>query len=129
MKWQSCLDPAADELVEVSASHCGMGVNAQAFLAVADALHALPRRATRCSRTICRARRSASGSRDVNGGIEGRVRGADGGSARPDAGSSCRGNVSATHTVHHTPCHATRGSRGELPNPPLTQPPLTFAGR
>jgi len=38
VRWRSCLDPAADELVEVSASHCGMGVNAQAFLAVADAL-------------------------------------------------------------------------------------------
>ena len=37
--WKSCLDPAADELVEVSTSHCGMGVNAQAFLAVANALH------------------------------------------------------------------------------------------
>ena len=39
VQWKSCLDPAADELVEVSASHCGMGVNAQAFLAVANALH------------------------------------------------------------------------------------------
>jgi triacylglycerol lipase len=38
VQWRSCLDPAADELVEVSASHCGMGVNAQAFLAVAEAL-------------------------------------------------------------------------------------------
>ena len=38
VQWKSCLDPAADELVEVSASHCGMGVNAQAFLAVANAL-------------------------------------------------------------------------------------------
>lgn len=37
--WKSCLDPDADELVEVSTSHCGMGVNAQAFLAVAKALH------------------------------------------------------------------------------------------
>jgi triacylglycerol lipase len=36
--WRSCLDPEADECVEVSASHCGMGVNAQAFLAVANAL-------------------------------------------------------------------------------------------
>jgi triacylglycerol lipase len=36
--WRSCLDPEADEQVEVSASHCGMGVNAQAFLAVANAL-------------------------------------------------------------------------------------------
>ena len=39
VQWKSCLDPAADELVEVSASHCGMGVNAQAFVAVAGALH------------------------------------------------------------------------------------------
>ncbi len=39
VKWESCLDPAADELVEVSTSHCGMGVNAQAFVAVARALH------------------------------------------------------------------------------------------
>ena len=38
VKWESCLDPAADEHLEVSASHCGMGVNAQAFLAVANAL-------------------------------------------------------------------------------------------
>jgi triacylglycerol lipase len=38
VRWTSCLDPAADDLVEVSASHCGMGVNAQAFLAVANAL-------------------------------------------------------------------------------------------
>jgi triacylglycerol lipase len=36
--WRSCLDPDANELVEVNASHCGMGVNAQAFLAVADAM-------------------------------------------------------------------------------------------
>jgi hypothetical protein len=38
VQWRSCLDPAADELVEVRASHCGMGVNAQAFLAVANAM-------------------------------------------------------------------------------------------
>ncbi len=38
VQWRSCLDPEADALVEVNASHCGMGVNAQAFLAVADAL-------------------------------------------------------------------------------------------
>jgi triacylglycerol lipase len=38
VQWRSCLDPAADELVEISASHCGMGVNAQAFVAVSDAL-------------------------------------------------------------------------------------------
>jgi hypothetical protein len=38
VQWRSCLDPEADECVEVSASHCGMGLNAQTFLAVADAL-------------------------------------------------------------------------------------------
>jgi triacylglycerol lipase len=38
VQWRSCLDPGADELVEVNASHCGMGVNAQAFLAVAEAM-------------------------------------------------------------------------------------------
>jgi pimeloyl-ACP methyl ester carboxylesterase len=38
VQWRSCLDPEADELVEVNASHCGMGLNAQAFLAVADAM-------------------------------------------------------------------------------------------
>ena len=36
--WRSCLDPHADEHVEVNASHCGMGVNAQAFLVVAESL-------------------------------------------------------------------------------------------
>jgi predicted sugar kinase len=36
--WRYCLDPAAGERVEINASHCGMGVNAQAFLAVANAL-------------------------------------------------------------------------------------------
>jgi triacylglycerol lipase len=38
VNWRSCLDPEADEHVEVRASHCGMGLNAQAFLAVAGAL-------------------------------------------------------------------------------------------
>ena len=36
--WRSCLDPAADELVEVRASHCGMSVNADAYRAIAAAL-------------------------------------------------------------------------------------------
>jgi triacylglycerol lipase len=39
VNWRSCVDPAADELVHVHASHCGMSLNAQAFLAVAGALH------------------------------------------------------------------------------------------
>jgi pimeloyl-ACP methyl ester carboxylesterase len=38
VSWRACLDPEADEHVEVNASHCGMGLNAQAFLAVAGAL-------------------------------------------------------------------------------------------
>ena len=36
--WRSCLDPAADELVEVRASHCGMSVSADAYRAIAAAL-------------------------------------------------------------------------------------------
>ena len=36
--WRACLDPEADEHVQVNASHCGMGLNAQTFLAVAGAL-------------------------------------------------------------------------------------------
>ena len=35
---RSCLDPAADELVEIRASHCGMSVNAGAYRAIAAAL-------------------------------------------------------------------------------------------
>jgi pimeloyl-ACP methyl ester carboxylesterase len=36
--WHSCLDPHATELVEISASHCGMAVSRAAWRAVADAL-------------------------------------------------------------------------------------------
>jgi pimeloyl-ACP methyl ester carboxylesterase len=36
--WRSCLDPHATELVEISASHCGMAVSAAGWRAVADAL-------------------------------------------------------------------------------------------
>src|SRR5829696_1214629 len=36
--WRSCLDPDADELVEVAASHCGMAVSRSAWRAVAYAL-------------------------------------------------------------------------------------------
>jgi pimeloyl-ACP methyl ester carboxylesterase len=38
--WHACLDPEADELMEVRASHCGMGVNAATYRAVAHALSA-----------------------------------------------------------------------------------------
>ena len=36
--WRSCVDPFADECVEVRASHCGMGVNAAAYRVIARAL-------------------------------------------------------------------------------------------
>ena len=39
--WRSCLDPHADELVEIRASHCGMAVSAAAWRAVAGALEGI----------------------------------------------------------------------------------------
>ena len=36
--WRACIDPHADECVEVHASHCGMGVNAGVYRVVANAL-------------------------------------------------------------------------------------------
>ena len=36
--WRACLDPAADRLVEVRTSHCGMAVHPSVWRAVADAL-------------------------------------------------------------------------------------------
>jgi len=38
--WRACLDPQADELVEVRASHCGMALNAGVYGEVAAALAA-----------------------------------------------------------------------------------------
>jgi pimeloyl-ACP methyl ester carboxylesterase len=38
--WRACLDPHADELVAVSASHCGMALNAAVYAEVARALGA-----------------------------------------------------------------------------------------
>ena len=40
VNWRACLDPDADEHVEVNASHCGMSVNAAAYRATAHALEA-----------------------------------------------------------------------------------------
>ena len=45
--WRSCLDPAADECVEVRASHCGMSVSADAYRAIAAALRGVRRAPTR----------------------------------------------------------------------------------
>jgi pimeloyl-ACP methyl ester carboxylesterase len=36
--WRACLDPAADEQVEIASSHCGMAVSPAAWRAVAAAL-------------------------------------------------------------------------------------------
>ena len=36
--WRACLDPGADDLVEVRASHCGMALNAAVYEEVAAAL-------------------------------------------------------------------------------------------
>jgi pimeloyl-ACP methyl ester carboxylesterase len=36
--WRACVDPRADELVEVRSSHCGMGLNADVYAEVAAAL-------------------------------------------------------------------------------------------
>ena len=38
--WRSCLDPDAGSLVEVRSSHCGMGMNAEAYRVIARALAA-----------------------------------------------------------------------------------------
>jgi triacylglycerol lipase len=38
VSWTSCLDPAAEELVEVRASHLGMGLNPSAYRTIAAAL-------------------------------------------------------------------------------------------
>jgi pimeloyl-ACP methyl ester carboxylesterase len=40
VRWRSCLDPAA-ELVEVRSSHCGMGLNAEVYRAIAASLEGL----------------------------------------------------------------------------------------
>jgi triacylglycerol lipase len=39
--WRACLDPGADELVEIRASHCGMAVNEGAYRTVASVLAVL----------------------------------------------------------------------------------------
>ena len=45
--WRSCLDPAADEHVEVRSSHCGMAVHAGVYRVLADALRGFRRRDAR----------------------------------------------------------------------------------
>lgn len=38
VRWEACLDEAADRTIEVKASHVGMAVNAQVYREIADAL-------------------------------------------------------------------------------------------
>jgi hypothetical protein len=47
VNWRSCLDPVADQHVEVRSSHCGMAVHPGVYRAVADALVAFRRRDAR----------------------------------------------------------------------------------
>jgi triacylglycerol lipase len=57
--WQACLDPYADEHMEIEASHCGMAVSPAAWRAVAEALERFgdeaPRRRTKQARRLRRA--------------------------------------------------------------------------
>ncbi len=57
--WQACLDPAADELVEVRTSHCGMAVHPSVWRAVADALSDFRRRDSRGGRARVRLAKAA----------------------------------------------------------------------
>jgi pimeloyl-ACP methyl ester carboxylesterase len=45
--WHSCLDPAAEEHVEIRSSHCGMAVHPVAYRTIADALGTFRRRDAR----------------------------------------------------------------------------------
>ena len=61
--WRACLDPSADEHVEIAASHCGMSVSPAAWRAVASALGDFSRsegeRTPRRSAPVTRLRRAA----------------------------------------------------------------------
>jgi triacylglycerol lipase len=58
--WRACLDPSADEHVEIRASHCGMAVSPAAWRAVAGALERFGQAdAPRRSRQPARLRRVA----------------------------------------------------------------------
>jgi triacylglycerol lipase len=45
--WRACLDPCADEHVEIASSHCGMAVSPAAWRAIAGALDRFDRAETR----------------------------------------------------------------------------------
>jgi pimeloyl-ACP methyl ester carboxylesterase len=47
VNWRACLDPHADELVEIRSSHIGMAVHPHGYRQIADALHSFRRRDAR----------------------------------------------------------------------------------
>ena len=57
--WQSCLDEAADDHVEVRTSHCGMAVHPSVWRAVADALADFRRRDKRAGKARVRLAKAA----------------------------------------------------------------------
>lgn len=57
--WRACLDPSADEHVEIRASHCGMAVNAAAYRAIAAALERFDEAKPKRKRTVQRKLRAA----------------------------------------------------------------------
>jgi triacylglycerol lipase len=58
--WRACLDPCADEQVEIAASHIGMAVSPAAWRAVAAALERFARAGTRRTRAPARRLRPAA---------------------------------------------------------------------
>jgi triacylglycerol lipase len=57
--WRACLDPNADQQVEIRASHCGMAVSPAAWRAVAEALKSFAQSENRRSKPVQRLRRVA----------------------------------------------------------------------
>jgi triacylglycerol lipase len=57
--WRACLDPGADEQVEISTSHLGMAVSPAAWKAVASALEGFARAEARRGSAGRRLRRAA----------------------------------------------------------------------
>lgn len=58
--WRSCLDPAAEDHVEIRSSHCGMAVHPVAYRTIADSLKGFRRRdARRRTATVTHLRRAA----------------------------------------------------------------------
>jgi triacylglycerol lipase len=59
VNWRACIDPAADDNVEITASHCGMAVSPAAYRAVASALEGFEQSGSRVRRTASTRLRAA----------------------------------------------------------------------